>query len=175
MYSTLSTVKTWRTPRVPARHLLILETQAKFAALLTSGGVCRLELISHSKFSLPLQPDLPRLIAEAGLITCGSIFVVSSNERSVRFPWRGPSQHQPPNRGLSRESVPTHILPGMLRRDFRNRRGIHHQVTHRLGVNERTHPSRIGSLIWRSTTDVVAPRRRRRMGCRGDTAGCLPG
>src|SRR5258708_14622544 len=65
MYSTLSTVKTWRTQRVPARHLLILETQAKFAALLTSSGVCRLEPTSRSKFSLPLQPDLPRLITEA--------------------------------------------------------------------------------------------------------------
>src|SRR5260370_42625411 len=147
MYSTLSTVKTWRTQRVPARHLLILETQAKFAALLTSGGVCRLEPTSHSKFFLPLQPDLPRLITEAGLIACGSIFVVSSNESSVRFPWRGPSQHQPPKRGLQHESVPTHPLPGILRRDFRNRRGIHYQVAHRLGANKRTHQSRIGSLL----------------------------
>src|SRR5713101_3559218 len=175
MYSMLSTGKTWRTPRVPARHLLILETQAKFAALLTSGGVCSLKPASHSKFSLPLQPDLPRLITEAGFITCGSIFVVSSIESSVRFPWRGPSQQQPPNRGLPHESVPTHSLPGMLRRDFRNRRGIHHQIAHRLGANKRTHQSRIGSLVWRSTTEVVAPRRRHRMGCRGDTAGCLPG
>ena len=74
----------WTHPPVPVRHLLISETQARFAALLTSDGVCRLEPISLSKFP-PLSTRLasvhrPRQVSFADQL------VILSLDDLVLFP-----------------------------------------------------------------------------------------